>query len=85
MDTDEEIVNRRVLDAVADAVGGTEWAPPEGGLLAEAVVVLRWVEPDGAAGMNYVAATSHYWSTEGLLRAALRRHLDNEDHAEDAD
>lgn len=76
-----EALRRRLLDAVTEAVSGTDWAPPEGGFVAEAVVVMRWIDAaDGDSGLSFVPVTTSFWATEGLLRGALRVHLANVGH-----
>jgi hypothetical protein len=73
--TDLDELRSTVLSALQDAVNGSEWAPPAGGVITEAVIVMHWMDPDGTTGMSFVPATNHFWSTEGLLRGALRSHL----------
>lgn len=73
-----EQLRRRVLDALGDAVAGSDWSPPAGGFITEAVVVMIWMQPDGNKGMSYIPATNHWWSTYGMLHDALRRHGDVE-------
>lgn len=76
-------LRHRMLDAIGSIVSGTDWSPPEGGVVTEAVVVMVWMQPDGEQGMSFVPATNHFWSTEGLLRGALRSHLSRDDEADD--
>jgi hypothetical protein len=75
----EQEVQRWLLDAITDAVAGSEWAPVDGGVLTEAVVVLGWVTPDGDEGWSWIG-TRASWSSEGLLRHALRK-LDDDHRA----
>jgi hypothetical protein len=76
-------LRREVLDALGPVVAGTDWAPPDGGIITEAVVVMVWMDTDGEQGLSFIPATNHFWSTEGLLRGALRHHLDNEGVGDD--
>lgn len=84
-DTDQDFddLKRRMLDALAPVVAGSDWAPPDGGVVTEAVVVMMWMDPDGDTGLSFLPATNHFWSTEGLLRGALREHLRADHPAED--
>lgn len=71
-------LRRRILDAVAEVVAGTEWAPPEGGVLVDGVFVLAFMDQTGESGWSYVQASSS-WATEGLLARALRSQQRNGD------
>lgn len=59
-------------DLVAEAVAGTEWSPPEGGLITNVVVLIEWLA-DGQDDqtMSWYRTGSSYMA-EGMLRAALR-------------
>lgn len=70
-DAQTEALERRMLDAITEAVRGSEWAPPEGGLIVEAVVVMGWVDSDGDSATSHLRCGSA-WGTEGLLVDALR-------------
>lgn len=78
-----EDLKRRMLDAIGPVVAGTEFCPPDGGVVIEAVVVMVWMDTNGERGMSFVPATNHFWATEGLLRGALRYHLSAGDEDED--
>jgi hypothetical protein len=76
----EAEAQRRLLDAISEAVKGTDWAPDGPGLLTEAVVVLGWVDENGDEGWSWIGTRSS-WSSEGLLRHALRK-LDHDHRAD---
>lgn len=78
-----EQIKRRVIDAVQEALTGTDWSPPEGGLLTEVVVVGVWMDPAGETGMSFFPATNHWWSTKGLLDDASRMHSDSRSDDDD--
>lgn len=69
-----EMLKRKALDSLPEVFAGTDWAPPEGGLLTEAVVIMVWMQPDGKSGSTIFPATNHWWSTRGMLEDALERH-----------
>lgn len=72
MEMDEhELLSRRMLDAIGETVADTDWAPPDGGLVTEAVVVMGWMNPQGQYGTSHLRCGSP-WGTEGLLHDALR-------------
>lgn len=73
MDAEEvRLLQRRMLDAVQAVVAGTEWAPPTGGLITEAVVVMGWADAEGDNGVSHLRCGTT-WGTEGLLVEALRQ------------
>lgn len=83
MTTEEHAaLKHRTLEALGDAIAGSDWAPPDGGILTEAVVVMVWVDTDGGHGWSTLDATVHDWSKLGLLTAALdaaRGRVDDDD------
>lgn len=77
-----EGLRQRLTDAVANLLSDTDWAPPEGGIVVDVVVVTGWRTADDASGVSYIGASSS-WATEGLLTHALRMHTGNGDDEED--
>lgn len=69
-DDQDRDVERNTIDAMSAVVGGTEYAPPEGAVLIEAVVVMGWFLPDGSHATTYVRAGTP-WGTHGLLVEAI--------------
>lgn len=69
-----ESLKRKALDAIQEVFAGTTWAPPEGGVITEAVICCIWMQTNGKNGSSVFPATNHWWSTNGLLRDALREH-----------
>lgn len=72
-----EALKMRVLDAVTDLFGGTSWAPKDGGVLTDAVVIMTWIEPNGKGGGTRFSATHNWWTTYGMLQEALEDHQDS--------
>lgn len=72
METEAEAVGRSVLEAVAGAVNGTDWAPPEGAVLAECVVIMGWFYVDGTYGSSHLV-TGAPWSGRGLVEQTIQR------------
>lgn len=70
-DDDTLALQRRMLDAVQEVLAGTEWAPPEGGIVTEAVVIVGWADAAGGFGHGHLRCGSP-WGTEGLVHGALR-------------
>lgn len=68
--TDQEIAEK-VLGAVAKAVEGTEWAPPEGGVLVDCLVVMMYRTLDGEYGTSWLNVGSAE-QAEGMARKILR-------------
>lgn len=68
--------NRKLLDFLSQELIGTEFAPADGGVAVEAVVLIGWVDPDGDHGWTQLT-TGSVTGAEGLLRASLRS-LDEE-------
>lgn len=62
----------RVHSAVAEAVNGSSWAPDEGGVLVDCVVVMGWRHSDGTYGVSRMICGSP-WSARGLLADALAK------------
>lgn len=73
-----ERLRQKLTDAVASILDGTEFAPPEGGIVIDVVVIAGWRTADDGSGVTYVGASSS-WATEGLLNDALRMHTSDDD------
>lgn len=69
-----ELIKRRVLESLQEIFAESEWGSLEGGILTECVVAMVWVEPNGHNGCSVFPATTHWWSTYGILRDALDKH-----------
>ena len=69
-------------DVVADVLQGTDWAPPEGAILTECVVMMGWYYADGSYGSSHLICGPP-WSGHGLAVRCLQRiesqHLDEID------
>lgn len=65
-------VAEKVRDAVAGAVAGTSWAPPEGGLIVDCVVFLGFYNANGTYGASHLRCGSP-WATHGLVEDQLER------------
>ena len=61
-----EKVQDVVRDAISAAVRGTEFAPPEGAVLTDCVIVMGWYDADGDHGTSMVRCGSP-WATRGLI------------------
>lgn len=61
----------RLLDVLGEAAKGTEWAPPEGGVLVDALVVFIHVDSDGEFGSSWVSHGSDE-QAEGMARKVIR-------------
>lgn len=71
--TEEEVRNlqRKVLDTVSDVLAGTEWSPPDGGIITEMVVIAGWADAEGDYGDVHLRCGSP-WGTEGLVTRTAR-------------
>jgi hypothetical protein len=78
MDEDYTRLERALLASLEQLLAPTEWAPPEGGMLTDAVIVCGWREATGGYGRVYIDACAP-WSAEGLLQWALRCSETDED------
>lgn len=76
-----EELRQKLTDAVADVLEGTEWAPPDSGIVTDVVVIAGWRTAEDGSGVSYVGASST-WATEGLLHTALRMHCGEADDEE---
>ena len=65
-------VEHRVKDAVARAVIGSDWAPPEGAILTECVVIMGWYYSDGTYGSSHLTCGPP-WSGHGLATRCVQR------------
>lgn len=61
MRPDQEL-SQKIIEAVSEIVKGTAWAPPEGGIVVDALVVLIHVDQDG----EYASS----WLNHGSLEQA---------------
>lgn len=66
-----ERLEHALLESLQRLLAGTEWAPPEGGIITDAVIVCGWRELNGDSGRVLIDIAPP-WSTEGLLLWALR-------------
>lgn len=80
----DEAVKRRVHDAIADAVEGSDWMPGEGAVLAHHVTVMGWIYPDGSSATSCIASGPHY-ATRGLIEEALQHTVNLVDSIDDDD
>ena len=71
-------LRQKLTDAVASILEGTKFAPPEGGIVIDVVVIAGWRTSDDGSGVTYIGASSS-WATEGLLNDALRMHTSDDD------
>ena len=67
----DEAVKRKVHDAIADAIAGTDWVPGEGAVLAHHVTILGWIYPSGDSATSCITMGPHY-ATRGLLEEGLQ-------------
>lgn len=77
-------LGRKMMDVVADSVKGTEWAPDEGGVLVDVLVVMIHVDPEGEYGCSWVSAGSNQ-AAEGMAQRVIRSidHSAREDLSDD--
>jgi len=64
-------LKRRMRDAVQEVLAGSEYGPPDGGIVAECVVIAGWVDIDGDSGKSHLRCGTA-WGTEGLVASTLR-------------
>lgn len=76
----DEAVKRRVHDAIADAIAGTDWVPGEGAVLAHHVTILGWIYPTGESATSCIASAPHY-AARGLLEEGLQHMVNAVDGA----
>lgn len=73
MSTESVTLDVALRQAVADVVAGSEWAPPDGGIVTNVVVLMEWMAPDDDdQSMSWYRTGSRYMA-EGMLRSALRQ------------
>lgn len=65
-------LQRRMLEAIQQVVGGSDFAPDGAALVTEAVVIMGWVDSDGDCGTSHLRCGTT-WGTEGLVVQCLRR------------
>lgn len=70
-DPTESELSHKLLSAVSEVVKGTDWAPPEGGILVDCLVVLIHVDDRGEFGSSWLSAGSAE-QAEGMARKVLR-------------
>ena len=73
-----EQLRQRLTDAVASILKDTQFAPPEGGIVIDVVVIAGWRTAEDGSGVTYIGASSS-WATEGLLNDVLRMHTSSDD------
>lgn len=61
-----------VREAVSAAITGTDWAPPEGGILTDVVVIMGFSYADGSHGSAHMICGAP-WSGHGLVERTLTR------------
>jgi hypothetical protein len=71
-----EALKREALNAIQVIFAESDWGSVEGGILTEAVICMVWMEPNGHNECSVFPATTHWWSTYGLLKDALDKHTD---------
>ena len=64
-------VEHAMKEAVAGAVAGTDWAPPDGAILIECVVIMGWYYPDGSYGSSHITCGPP-WSGHGLAQRCVQ-------------
>lgn len=67
----EQQIADKVRDAIAEIVRGTPWAPPEGGVLTDILVVFQHMSPDSEYGTTWMCA-GPVTNAEGMARYVLR-------------
>lgn len=72
--SDDKALERKVLDAVSAAIEGSEWAPPEGGILVDALVVMIHIDNEGNHGTSWISQGSSE-QADGMA-AYVRRAID---------
>ena len=65
-------VGWKVRDAVSQAITGTDWAPPVGGVITDCVVILGWSYADGRHGSSHLICGTP-WAAQGLVDRTLQR------------
>lgn len=65
-------LNYRLKETISTAVVGTDWAPPEGAILMDAVVIMGWFYADGTHGTSHFTCGSP-WAGHGLVTRCLQR------------
>jgi hypothetical protein len=51
-------VEQKMLDTISEVIKGTNWEPPESGILVDALVVMIYQDTDGDYGMSWMSAGS---------------------------
>ena len=68
---EDRAIEQKMLDAVADVIRDTEFAPEEGGILVDALVVMISVDRDGDHGISWMSHGSVH-QAEGMARKVVR-------------
>ena len=75
MTPEEELeMKTRIKQFIENEVAGTPWAPMEGGILVDCVVLLGFYNPNNTHGSSFIACTSD-WAARGLIEEARERNI----------
>ena len=64
-------LTHKMKDVVAATVAGSDWAPPEGAIPTECVVIMGWYYADGTYGSSHLTCGPP-WSGHGLATRCVQ-------------
>jgi len=72
MDEDTSDLEYKIKEVVSGVISGTAYAPPEGAILTECVVIMGWFYADGSYGSSHIICGPP-WAGHGLTTRCLQR------------
>lgn len=71
MENEDSLVKRKLMDAIDEVVKGTGFAPPEGGILVDFLVVMVHMDNEGETGASWMNFGSME-AAEGMAHKVVR-------------